>query len=90
MGDHGCTCLDAAVGEQDVGSDDDACRIRTFSNPIVGLVKSTADDDAFDQRVDHDAERAVTDDLDRLTVAKGDLVDFIFYRAGIRVDKNLD
>ena len=50
--------LDAAIGEQDVGGDDDAARVRRLGDPVIGRVEAAADDDSRDQRLGRHADNA--------------------------------
>jgi hypothetical protein len=78
--------LHAAAGQRDVGGDHDVAPPDAFGNPIVGGVHARAGGDPLDQRVLRNADEADGHDRDGKPMARGDAVDLVLHRTGIRID----
>jgi hypothetical protein len=86
--DHACAGLEAAIGEQDVGGDDDAGRPRRRRDPVVRRVERVRHDHPLDQRMLRHADAAVADHRDRHPVPEGDAIHLFLHRAGIGIDQD--
>ena len=82
--------LHGARGERNVLRDDDGALGGALGDPVVGRVHAGGDDDALDQRIARNRDRAVADDIDLQAVPFGDAIDFLLHRAGVGVDVDRD
>src|SRR5690606_37273999 len=92
--EHGRSCLQAAVSEEDVGGYHDGTLISglpqsgLLGDPVVGGVEPAGDHHPLHPRSDGYAERAVADHADGGLVALSDAVDFFLYRTSVGVDED--
>src|SRR3546814_609023 len=67
-------CLETAVGEQNIGGDDDRRGTRAFRDPVIGGIEAGPHHDPRDKRMDRYAHHHIADDGDAHLVAEGDFV----------------
>src|SRR3546814_11263160 len=64
-------CLETAVGEQNIGGDDDRRGTRAFRDPVIGGIEAGPHHDPRDKRMDRYAHPPIADDGKRKSVGSG-------------------